>query len=117
MTRTRAPSSPVGAVLTLALAGGAALLIGVADAVGFRTQRAESLFTPAWVLGWALLVWAVIIGTVCVIHLGHRLLARRRRAPTPAGTGIRLLLLISSAVVITAVVWRHPWWGSGAGAG
>ncbi|ABS03487.1 hypothetical protein FHR75_000182 [Kineococcus radiotolerans] len=115
MARTRSPSPPVGAVLTLGLAGGAALVFAVTDAVGFRSERAESLSTPLWVLGWALLVWATIAGGVCATHLAHRLLSPR--PPARAETLLRLLLLLTSAALITAVVRTHPLWGSGSGTG
>ncbi|PRY15932.1 hypothetical protein CLV37_104145 [Kineococcus rhizosphaerae] len=102
-------------MLTLALAAGAAVLLGAADAVGFRSDRAESLSTPAWLLGWVLLVWAVLVGVVSAAHLGHRLLTGPDRPS--AGAGVRSLLLLAGAAVVTAEVSTHPLWGNGSGAG
>ncbi|GAA4969250.1 hypothetical protein [Kineococcus glutinatus] len=107
MAATRSEELTTGAVTTLVLAGSAALALGAADAIGFTTENAEAVFTVVVLLGWTLLVWAAIVGGLCVVQLLRRLLTRR----APAWPGV--LLLGAGVAVIVAVVGAHPLWGSG----
>ena len=110
MEETRSPLT-TGAVAALALAGSAALLLGAADAIGFTSESAESLFTLAWLLGWTLLSWAVVVVGFCAAHLVRRLASRR----SPARSEV--LLLAAGTALVVAVVRAHPLWGSGSGSG
>ncbi|MFD1504786.1 hypothetical protein FE374_11740 [Georgenia yuyongxinii] len=98
-------------VATLALAVSAALVFGVGDAIGFMSASAEALFVVSWILGWALLVWAMILGGLGAVQLVRRLVSRR----SPAWSEV--LLLVAGAAVIVAVIWTHPPVGSGSGLG
>jgi hypothetical protein len=73
----RSDALTTGAVATLVLAGSAALVFGVGEAIGFSSAGAEALFVAAWVLGWTLLAWATILGGVCAVGLVRRLVSRR----------------------------------------
>ena len=97
------------AVVTLALAGCAALVLGVADAIGVVSDSDEALFIAAQILGWTLLAWATLFGGLGAIQLGRRLGSRQ----VPALADI--LLDAAGAAVIVAVIWAHPLWGSGSG--
>ncbi|WP_369135428.1 hypothetical protein [Modestobacter sp. I12A-02662] len=103
--------SLAGPVVTLALAGSAALVLGAGDAIGFRSAGAEALLTIAWLLGWTLLAWATVLGGVCAVGLVRRLVAWRGAAWSEVS------LVVVGAAVIVAVISTHPLWGSGSGAG
>ncbi|WP_432519273.1 hypothetical protein [Kineococcus sp. SYSU DK006] len=103
-------SGTAGAVATLALAGSAALAFGVVDLVGFRTDGAEALSITAWLLGWALLAWALLVGCCCAVQVVHGFASRRR----PVRPGV-LLLLAGTLVVV--LVCTHLPFGSGSGSG
>ncbi|TRW44610.1 hypothetical protein [Georgenia yuyongxinii] len=111
MEATRSRFEMTVGVATLAPAVSAALVFGVGDAIGFMSDSAEALFTVAWILGWALLVWATILGGLGAIQLVRRLVSRRR----PAWTEV--LLLVAGAAVIVAVTSTNPLVGSGSGLG
>ncbi|TRW45261.1 hypothetical protein [Georgenia yuyongxinii] len=107
-----APRSRTGtavAAATLALAGSAALAFGVGDAIGFKSAGAEAWFIAAWILGWALLVWAMFLGGLGAVLL-LRPLASRRIPAWP-----EVLLLVTGIALIVAVLITHPLWGSGSG--
>ncbi|NAZ77438.1 hypothetical protein GTQ99_18710 [Kineococcus sp. T13] len=110
MQASESSSGTAGAVATLVLAGSAALAFGVGDLVGFRTEGAETVSTTTWLLGWALLTWAVLVGGACAVQAVRAPAPRRR----PARAG--LLLLLAAAVVV-AVVGTHLPFGSGSGSG
>ncbi|KQS66539.1 hypothetical protein ASG41_08555 [Modestobacter sp. Leaf380] len=95
----------VAAVVTLVLAGAAAAVFG-----GLAVAP-ESLGALLWLLGWVLLTWAVLVGSVCAIQLGRGLLAGR-----PAAWPSWVLLGVGLAVV-AVLVTAHPLWGSGSGVG
>jgi len=99
------------AVAALALAGTAALVLGVADAIGFRSAGAEAVFLAASILGWTLLAWATILGGLGAFQLVHRLVSGRSAAWPD------VLLLVAGTAVIVAVISTHPLWGSGSGVG
>lgn len=111
MEATRSRFETTVAVATLALAGSAALVFGVGDAIGFMSASAEALFVAAWILGWTLLAWAMIFGGLGAIQLVRRLVSRR----SPAWPEV--LLLVAGAAVIVAVICTHPLGGSGSGLG
>jgi hypothetical protein len=98
-------------VSALALAGGAAAFFGVGDAVGFLSDAAEDLFVVAWLLGWVLLAWAVILGGGYAVLLGLRWLSRRPVSRSEAA-------LVAASLGLTAVVLvTHPLWGTGSAVG
>jgi hypothetical protein len=105
------PSRPetTVAVATLALAGSAALVLGVGDTIGFMSDSAETLFIAAQILGWTLLTWATILGGLGAIQLVRQLVSRQ----SPALPAV-LLLAVGAAVIVT-VICTHPLWGSGSG--
>jgi MFS superfamily sulfate permease-like transporter len=98
-------------VATLALAGSAALVLGVGDAIGYMSASAEALFIATQLLGWTLLAWATILGGLGAIQLLRRLVSRQ----SPAWPDV--LLHVAGAAVIVAVICTHPLWGSGSGLG
>ena len=110
MQATESSSGTAGAVATLALAGSAALAFGVVDLVGFRTDSTEALSTTAWLFGWALLTWAVLVGCCCAVQVLHGSIDRRR----PVRPGF---LLLVAATLVVALVCTHLPFGSGSGSG
>jgi hypothetical protein len=100
-----------GAFASLALAGSAAVILTLADAIGFASETAEVLFVPAWISGWALLVWAAALGGICAIRLVLRLVVGRGTAPSDA------LILAAAAAVVVVIVSTHHLWGAGSGSG
>ncbi|GAA3511569.1 hypothetical protein GCM10022262_39630 [Georgenia daeguensis] len=109
MEGTRTSPETVVAVATLALAGAAAIVLGVGDTIGFMSDSAETLFIAAQIVGWTLLAWATILGGLGAVQLLRRLVSRNRPA-LPA-----VLLLVVGAAVIVAVASTHLLWGSGSG--
>lgn len=98
-----------GLALLLAAMGAVALTIG--STIGFLTPATESLFTLLTLAGWTLLVWAALLGGAAAVGV-IRTVARAGRAPAAAP-----VLVIVTAVVITAVVVSQPLFGaSGASA-
>ena len=109
MEATRSRPETAVAVAALALAVSAALVLGVADAIGFVSDSAEALFIAAQILGWILLAWATLVGGLGAIQLGRRLVSRQSPAL------LDVLLIAAGAAVIVAVICAHPLWGSGSG--
>jgi formate-dependent nitrite reductase membrane component NrfD len=101
------PTSAVASGIALAMALGAAILLVVAH--GASTD-VESLETLSFVLGWALLIWAVIVGAAVLVHL---LRTRTQRRPGPVEVG----LLVATVLVVLGVLLIYPPIGSGAGIG
>jgi len=98
-------------VSTLALAVSAALVLAVGDTIGSTSAGAEAAFVPLWLLGWTLLVWAVLVGGLSALHICRRLTSSR-----PTGWS-DVVVLVAGACVIAVAVHGHPLWGSGAGQG
>lgn len=90
------------------MAAGAALALGVADAIWASTPTAgDAGLSLLYVLGWALAAWAGLIAVLVVVHLARGLAARRRIAP------VDVALVVATALVIVATVLMHPPAGSG----
>ena len=98
-------------VSALALAAGAAASFGVGDAVGFLSRGAEDVFVVTWLLGWALLGWAAIVGGGYAVLLGLRWRSRR-----PVSR-LETSLAAASLTVIALVTATHPLWGTGSAVG
>jgi hypothetical protein len=111
METSRSESRTAAAVAAAALTASAALVLGVGDAVGFRSESAEALFDMAWILGWTLLTWATILCGLGVIHVLHRLVSRRGTSWSEA------VLVLATAAVIVGVILTYPVSGSGSGTG
>ncbi|WP_129338063.1 hypothetical protein [Cellulomonas endophytica] len=109
--RGRAPVAQVAGGAALALAGGAAVALVAGDLVGSASPAAETVFTGLWVVGWVLVVWAVLVGGAAAVLLGRGLSRGRRPVLTET------LLVVATVVVLAAVVVSHPVVGSGGGTG
>jgi hypothetical protein len=110
-TRRNSGSTAFAAGAALALAGCAALLLAVGDAIGFVSPSAEAVFTVMFVVGWVFLAWATIVGGAVLIHLIRVVAVGRRPAL------IETLLVVATAAVIAGVIFTHPLAGSGSGVG
>lgn len=96
----------MGPTVAAALAGAAALTLGVADAIWTRTDADESVSVGLFLLGWTLLAVAATTWLVCLVGLLPRLRAVTRED----------LLVLTAAVVLAAAAFGlHPPFGSGAG--
>ncbi|MET0932109.1 MAG: hypothetical protein ABWX56_00230 [Mycetocola sp.] len=106
------PRATVAApVSALALAVGAAVCLGVGDAIGFVSATAEDVFVATWLLGWVLLAWAAIVGGGYAVLLGYRWFSHRHVASVEAA-------LVATSLALTAVVMAtHPLWGAGSALG
>ena len=111
MDDTSARVTATGPLVALALAGGAVISFGVGGAVGYLSEAAESAFVLTGLLGWVLLVWAVIVAGACSVGLIRRALARR-----PV-TGTEWVLLSACVALIVLTALLHLPWGSGSGFG
>ncbi|SFN89403.1 hypothetical protein [Mycetocola miduiensis] len=106
------PRATVGVpVFALALAAGAAALPGVADAVGFLSDSAESFFVLTWLLGWVLLTWSAVVTGVYAAVLGRRSISRR-----PV-YGSEVALTVAAGSFIVLVIAIHPLWETGSAVG
>ena len=81
------------------------------DVVGSASVVAEDVFVLTWLVGWVLLVWAVIVAGGCAVALGLRILRRRSVARSET------VLVAASLAFIAVVMATHPLWGSGSGVG
>lgn len=97
--------------MALALAGGGALSLAVADGIGFLSPSTEAVFTLLFIAGWVLLAWAAIVGGVVAVHLVRAAAGRRRPAL------IDTVLVLATVAVIAGVVHAHPLTGSSSGVG
>lgn len=112
MTRAQPRSGAAVPAVALAMAGGAAIALGVADAVWFGIPTADGPgLALLYIVGWALLVWAVLVGLVGLVHLVRS--GRAGRRPTP----VEVVLLAAAAAVVVGVLLAHPLIGSGHGVG
>ena len=109
VTATQASSTPVGPVVALVFAAGAACAFSASDAIGFLDPLAEVLPAGAWVLGWALLCWAGLVGGASAVSHVRGAVARE-----PVSRSGVVLLGVTLAIV-ALLVWAHPLWGSGSG--
>jgi len=103
--------TPIGPAVALALAVAALISFGVGGAIGFRSESAETVFVLTWLIGWVLVLWAVIVAVGSLV-----LLIRRRRADPPVSR-VELALLGASFALVILTVFLNPLWGSGSGAG
>ena len=103
--------TPIGPAVALALAVAALISFGVGAAMGFRSESAETVFVLTWLIGWVLVIWALIVAVGSVV-----VLIRRRRAEPPASP-VELALLGACFALVILAVFLNPLWGSGSGAG
>ncbi|MET0481077.1 MAG: hypothetical protein ABWZ69_06940 [Mycetocola sp.] len=116
MDRLQPRATAVVPVFALGLAAGAAALFGVADAVGFLSDTAESVFVLTWLLGWVLLVWSAVVAGVYAAVLARRSLSRRSLSRRPVyGSEVALTVAAVSFIVLVAAI--HPLWGTGSAVG
>ena len=101
----------VGPVSALAMAVGATVCLGIGDAIGVRDDSAEGIFMLTWLLGWAFLVWTVIVGAGCVVLCVRRLMSRR------SVSRVDIALVALSFALVTYVLVTHPLWGTGSSMG
>ncbi len=101
--------SGIGPLAALALAVGAVVSFGAGNAMGFLSDSAESVFVLTSILGWVLLVWAVVVAGGSLVALIRRALARR---PVPR---LELALLSACFALVVLAVSMRPLWGSGSG--
>lgn len=104
---TRRPLPP-GATAAVALAAGSALTLTVADGIWTRTGAAETAATGLFLLGWTLLVFAVLVCGVCAVAVVGRF-----RSTSP----LERLLVAAGVGLVAATCWLHPLAGSGSGTG
>lgn len=106
------PRASVAApVSALALATGAAVCFGVADAIGFLSDATEDAFVALWLLGWVLLTWSGVVGGGYAVLLFLRWVSRRAVALMDAA------LVTASLALTVSVMATHPLWGTGSGVG
>jgi hypothetical protein len=101
----------MGPVAALAFAAGAAVLLAVSDRIGWLDPGTELLFVGTWLLGWALLCWAVLVSAASAVPLLRRAVTRQPVSRSGA------VLLGAALALIAVLVWTHPLWGSGSGSG
>lgn len=103
--------SPIAAQVGCALAVTAALCFSIASASSWLPLGAEELFLFSWLVGWVLLLWALLIVAGHVLLLARYLFTR---APVA-----RDMALWSAAALVSclAVAAANPLWGSGSGYG
>lgn len=80
------------------------------NSIGSLSPSAEALFT-LWIVGWVLLAWAIVIGSVVSVQLVRAVASRRRPAL------IETVLVGATAAVVASVLGTHPLVGSGGDAG
>lgn len=104
---SRSLTVTAASALVLALGAGACLLVG--QAVGFLDPATEAASVLLTIIGWMLLVWAIIVEGAMAIHLARA--ARRRSLLQIDGA-----LLLGAAAAIVGVLLLVPPFGSGSGA-
>ncbi|WP_146070015.1 hypothetical protein [Cryobacterium sp. Y29] len=98
-------------ISALALAVGAAASFGIGDAVGILSDAAEGVSVFAWLMGWVLLAWAVLVGGGYAVLLGLR---SRSRRPV---SRVHVALTACALALIAVVLVTHPLWGTGSAVG
>jgi hypothetical protein len=105
----RSRSGIVAAGVALALAAGAALVLSFADLIWFGTPSTGGPgLSLLYIAGWALMVWAVVIGIVAVAHVVHAIRTRRLAA-------IEIVLVVTTAAIMASVILARPLTGSSGG--
>jgi hypothetical protein len=108
MERVESRESMAMSVAASVLAAGAALLLGIGDAVyGLRTDAADAASMVMGIMGWAILVWAVVTAGAVVVSIGRRVSSAK-----PVSRAEAALTAVTIAL-IAVVVATHPLWGSG----
>ncbi|SMH48986.1 hypothetical protein SAMN06295885_3169 [Rathayibacter oskolensis] len=107
MERVDERTSPAGPAASFALAAFSAACFGVAGVIGPLNDDAETLYMLSSLLGWAVLVWAVVIGGVHAALLFGRAVSRRPVSLAEAA------LVAGALALVVVVVTTHPLWGSG----
>lgn len=114
METARARPRTTGPVVTILLAGGAAVLLGVSGGFsavplsGRRLALAEFVATTTFLLGWTFATGAAVAAVVSVVRLVRGL---HRRVPPVA----EVLLVVVATVVVLALFAAHPLVGTGSG--
>lgn len=108
MDRTAEPEAVVVPAAALVLASGSAVALCAAARLA---ASAELLFPLLWLVGWALLVWAALLGGGHAVLLGVR---ARSRQPVLRR---EIVLTASALLLVVAVVAVNPLFGSGGAAG
>jgi hypothetical protein len=107
MIRHETPPVPVIAVVSLGLAGCAALSLVLSDAVLRAIPDSDGLIIFFFVLGWVLMAWATIGVVVALVHL--------LRAGDLPRWPIECAFVLAAVVVIVGTVCTYPLIGSGSG--
>ena len=88
------------AVIAISLAGAAALAFSVADWIWFGTSDTGGAgVSGLYILGWVLLVWAIIVGAFTAVQMIRSAVSGQRPAPT----GIALVIGVALVVVFVFV--------------
>lgn len=103
-------STAIAGIIGLSMAAAGAALLFLAEALWTSSADIEAASTLAWIAGWTLLLWAVIIVAVVVVQLAR---SARRRAPTLVEV---VLVVATVAVILGAFGWLPPF-GTGGGTG
>ena len=104
-------ATAVGAAAALVLAVAAMSCLAVADLLWRSHFAGEALASIAFIAGWVLFVWGIIVGVVTLVALIRRTMARRPDSPWTAVT------LAAGAAVMALTLVIYPLWGAGGGPG
>ncbi|RWZ49654.1 hypothetical protein ELQ90_12935 [Labedella phragmitis] len=110
-TQPEADSTVVIPAVALGFATCGAAALATGSAIGFLDPVSESLFVVLVILGWVLLVCAVLVGGAAAVRLVRDVVARR---PLPLGPTI---LVTATTVVIVLTTVAYPLFGMSGGAG
>lgn len=102
------PASVI-AIVSLGLAGCAALSLVLSDAVLRAVPDSDGLIILFFVLGWALMAWATIGVVVALVHL-------LRAADLSRGPAlVECASVLAAVLVIVGTAYTYPLIGSGSG--
>ena len=101
---------PVMAIVSLGLAGGAALSLVLSDALLRAVPDSDGPVILFFVLGWVLMAWATIGVVVALVHLIRAGDVRRKPAL------VECAFVLAAVVVIVGTACTYPLIGAGSGA-
>lgn len=107
--RSRSLSNVAAPIAAIVLAAGAASLFAVGGAIGILNDAADDAWMATWLIAWALVGWAGIVGVTYAALLVVKAFSRRRVS------GQESAFAVAALAVIAVVVATHPLWGSGSG--
>lgn len=107
--RHEARPTSVLAIVSLVLAGCAAVSIGLSDVVSRAVPDSDGLVILFFVIGWVLMVWSTIGVVVALVHLRRASDLRRRPAP------VEFAFVLAAVVVIIGTACTYPLIGAGSG--